>query len=96
MVGLNFYGNDFVPPAGGGQIVGHQYVDILQQHRPRLQWDNKSAEHVAEYISQGERHIVYYPTPWSIKQRLDLATEHGVGVSIWELGQGLNMFMDLL
>lgn len=44
----------------------------------------------------GMRHIVYYPTPASLAARVQLAAKLGVGLSIWELGQGIDIFMDLL
>lgn len=95
-MGLNFYGNDYSSSGGGGPIAGQQYVELLRQHRPRLEWLEGPAEHVLEYVIEGERHQVYYPSLFSLHQRLSVASELGVGASVWDLGQGLDFFMDLL
>ena len=96
LLGLNWYGNDYKMPVGGGSIVGHQYLDLLRKHQPSLFWDKKAKEHVFGYSVDHEAHKVYYPTQQSIQRRLDLAQKHDLGISIWELGQGLDHFYDLL
>jgi len=55
-----------------------------------------AAEHVMSYSSGGQQHRVWFPSPTSVLKRLQLAASQGSGVAIWELGQGLDYFMDLL
>ncbi|ELU10805.1 hypothetical protein CAPTEDRAFT_174783 [Capitella teleta] len=95
LVGLNFYGNDYVPN-GGGPVVGNQYLDILSKHKPKLSWDKTHREHLFKYKTGMGDHIVYYPTLKSIHERVELARKMNTGISIWEVGQGLQYFYDLL
>ncbi|PNT72404.1 hypothetical protein BRADI_2g43770v3 [Brachypodium distachyon] len=96
-LGINFYGNDFVLSKGGGSaITGRDFIHLLEKYKPSLQWDEKSSEHFFIYSDEGARHAVFYPTAMSLSVRLDEAREWGTGLSIWEIGQGLDYFFDIL
>lgn len=46
--------------------------------------------------NSGHDHRVFYPTPRSLQERLQFLEKQGAGLSIWELGQGVERFFDLL
>ncbi|XP_073007741.1 uncharacterized protein [Typha latifolia] len=97
-LGINFYGNNFLlsKGLGGGAITGRDFISLLEKHRPALQWEEKSSEHLFIYSHNNLRHAVFYPSLMSISVRLDEARAWGTGLSIWEIGQGLDYFFDLL
>ncbi|GMI69582.1 hypothetical protein like AT4G01040 [Hibiscus trionum] len=99
-LGINFYGNDFVlseGSGGGGAILGRDYLSLLEKHMPVLQWEKNSGEHFFVYLDDdGVKHAVFYPSSMSIYMRLEEARFWGTGISIWEIGQGLDYFFDLL
>eukprot|EP00033_Pygsuia_biforma_P004332 GCRY01004748.1.p1 GENE.GCRY01004748.1~~GCRY01004748.1.p1 ORF type:complete len:389 (+),score=59.92 GCRY01004748.1:64-1230(+) len=91
LFGLNFYGYDF-SPRGREALIGPNYIALLKKHKPKIEWDPVAQEHVFHYGA----HTVYFPTLQSIHARLQLFEENGLGVSIWEIGQGLDYFYDLV
>jgi chitinase domain-containing protein 1 len=95
LMGLNFYGYDFTPE-GGEAVVGESYLNLLKHVKGRLRLDEKDHENFFEVRTSNGKHFVFYPTLYSIQQRIDLARELGVNLAIWEIGQGLDYFYDLL
>lgn len=82
---------------GGGAITGRDYLSLLEKHRPIFQWEKNSGEHFFFYSDDVDnRHAVFYPSLMSISLRLEEAHKWGCGISIWEIGQGLDYFFDLL
>ncbi|KAI8991663.1 glycoside hydrolase superfamily [Mycotypha africana] len=62
-----------------------------------LNWDKESQE--AWFIDMDEggsrRGTVWLPTLRSIKNRVRFAEDYGVGLALWEVGQGLDYFYNL-
>ena len=102
LLGLNFYGMKYVlnregkPVAQPEPIMGTQLVDFLKKTKTEIKFDDQSNEHIFISLSDNPKVVIFYPSLYSIQQRIDLATELGTGISIWELGQGLDYFYDLL
>lgn len=103
LLGLNFYGMDFVTQQGGnGQdeqqsrhVLGHDIIQLLQDHKPKLVWIPSVEEHAFQYSIGKVHRAVFYPTRTSISKRLAIANDVGCGgVAIWDLGQGLPHFFE--
>lgn len=43
---------------GGIAITGKDYISLLEQHKPELQWEVGSAEHFFIYPDNNVRHAV--------------------------------------
>ncbi|GBF89547.1 hypothetical protein Rsub_02265 [Raphidocelis subcapitata] len=111
LLGLNFYGYEFSRPDDGAPaaaaaagaarwsfdaVVAERFLSALARLQPALAWDGEAGEHYAKFKEGGKRRRIYFPTPASLAARVALAREWGVGLSIWELGQGMEAFFDLL
>uniref|UniRef100_A0A5K3FBQ6 Chitinase domain-containing protein 1 n=1 Tax=Mesocestoides corti TaxID=53468 RepID=A0A5K3FBQ6_MESCO len=96
LVGLNFYGYDYVPSKKHGQaVLRNDVLGVVKSLNPTFKWHEKSAEHSLEYTdNEGQRHSMYFPTAYSIAKRVAIAEELGTGLSIWELGQGFDSFLE--
>jgi len=94
LLGLNFFGMTFCSE-GSSPIVGSQYLELMEQYQPTLEWNEEYQEHVFTYDHDELEWTCYYPTLKFIESRLELAKELNVGISIWETGQGLDYFYDL-
>lgn len=98
LLGLNFYGNQY-DQSGGHAITGGQYLEQLRLHRDtaKVAWDARTQEHSIKYLAAGHNQgTIFYPSRRSIEARLELAESLGVSVCIWEIGQGLVTFYELL
>uniref|UniRef100_A0A1Q3F9M5 Chitinase domain-containing protein 1 n=1 Tax=Culex tarsalis TaxID=7177 RepID=A0A1Q3F9M5_CULTA len=94
LLGLNLYGSNYTPN-GGQPIIGHEYLALLKHLKGHLTYDEHDVENFFEVKTSNGRHMVFYPTLFSINERLKLARELGTGISLWELGQGLDYFYEL-
>ncbi|KJH41479.1 hypothetical protein DICVIV_12543 [Dictyocaulus viviparus] len=91
MLGLNHYGYEYIN--NKVQAVDFKYyLKRLKQEDTKLEWDNRAKEHFLKTSDS----IIYYPSLTSIELRLNLARKYGIGVGIWDFGQGLNYFSQLL
>jgi spore germination protein YaaH len=95
-MGTNWYGRDYSTKSHD-PIIGHQFVNVLEKKAPELHWDARTHEHYFEQETDGHNGRVYYPSQLSLNSRMLLAQKYGIGgVAIWEIGQGLEHFIDAL
>jgi chitinase domain-containing protein 1 len=94
LVGIAFYGHIHASDGRSPEaITAPGYLSLLQQHHPALQV-NRNAKEVFFRLPEGR--VCYYPTLWSVAIRLKAIAKLGAGVSVWEIGQGLDYWFDLI
>ena len=87
-------------------IVGRDYVEFLRQHHASsmIVYDTRVDEHITVKQTRPSKAqpkplpetIIFYPSLKSIHARMALATKLNMGIAIWDGGQGLDYFYDLL
>ena len=86
---------------GVQHLLGRDFVKKLPELVPdldeKLSWHEEAREHFVLFQDRAtdSQSVIIYPTIKSIHERLQLAERLGCGVSIWEIGQGLDYFYDL-
>ncbi|KAI3636176.1 hypothetical protein MIR68_005528 [Amoeboaphelidium protococcarum] len=89
LVGMNMYGYLFDPNSSEQQraVIGTQFIDELKTSSSQYAayWDEKIEECRFEDSIQGT----------SIRKRLEFVSRSKTGVSLWEIGQGLDCFYDI-
>lgn len=102
LMGLNFYGMKFVIDSKGKlishpePILGKDFVKFIKNNEVNIKWDDKNKEHILICLKNNQKTLIFYPSLSSLSNRIELARELGTGLSIWELGQGLDYFYDLI
>lgn len=106
-VGSSTPKKDDKPQYGLKSIVAKDYVQFLREHHSTamIVYDSRVNEHITVIQPRPSKAqstpplpdtIIFYPSLKSISERLELATKLNFGVSIWDAGQGLDYFFDLL
>lgn len=100
LLGLNMYGFDYDEDVSHSTaITGNSLLSILSRETEfEFEWDEDEMEHSLHYTDPGDghSHIVHFPTLLSIAERIQIAEEFGTGLSLWEVGQGLDYFFEML
>ena len=93
LMGLNLYGYGVIGASGRVEaVVAHTYLNMLTHADARIKWH----AHVSEHSVEAGKSMAFYPSLHSLEMRLSLARELNVGVALWEIGQGLDYFYNLL
>lgn len=99
LLGLPFYG--FAIDLKSGEkfhITGKQFLNYLKDN-PEIEWNASTKECEIKHVHDSDhdrRLSIFYPCLKFLKERLALAEELEVGAFVWEGGQALEYFYQLL
>ncbi|KAI7852006.1 glycoside hydrolase superfamily [Circinella umbellata] len=95
LIGLNMYGMAYneksMPQPMLLKDLVEKFEDRIEEDEP-FDWDKEAEEHS---IQDMDGSTLWFPTLRSIGNRIHLAEDYGVGLSLWEVGQGLDYFYNL-
>ncbi|KAI9264969.1 glycoside hydrolase superfamily [Phascolomyces articulosus] len=94
LIGLNMYAMSYhemtMPqPMLLKDVVG-KFEDWIEDEP--FGWDKEAEEHS---VRDMDGSTIWLPTVKSLRNRIHLAEDYGVGLSLWEVGQGLDYFYNL-
>ncbi|CAB3410154.1 unnamed protein product [Caenorhabditis bovis] len=93
LLGINWYGYEYTEKHMK-PIIGDQFISALKE-KPILfyNFDEEAMEH---RLYTKDKEVIYYPSLSSLELRINLAHRSDAGIAIWDYGQGLPYFSNLL
>ena len=74
----------------------YRYIEILRRSKPKYIWNEENKECEISANRNNINYLIYYPCLKFLKERLNLFEEANVGAFVWDGGQGLPYFYELL
>ncbi|CAI5456745.1 unnamed protein product [Caenorhabditis angaria] len=91
LLGINFYGYEFTQ-GNVEPMKGDRFLEALRPESSQYTFDNSVMEH--KLVTP--KSTIYYPSLSSLELRINLAHRMEAGIAIWDYGQGLDYFTNLL
>lgn len=86
---INWYGN-LIPIKDLEEASAYYFgsvENVIRNYSMSYTYDTIWGEAIGEYMFEGEKRIVVFPTQESINARKDLASEYGIaGIAVWRIG----------
>ncbi|MGI5839683.1 MAG: glycosyl hydrolase family 18 protein [bacterium] len=90
LLGIPLHGYDWiVPPPAGFFARGVSYrgaTSLIEEYEVPVQWDDTAKEPFFFYVSDGEKHEVWFQNPNSLHAKMTLVETYGLrGLGLWPL-----------